>query len=66
MEKLTQENASQHVGMTVDSSRRRFHYYPLRVFQWPDGYYVSDRNHTAYRIPSELEGGIPYDSETPT
>lgn len=66
MKKLTQENAAQHIGMTITSSRPLFHYYPLRVFRWHDGYYVADRVHVAYLIPTEKEGGIPYDSESPT
>lgn len=66
MKKITQENAAKHIGMTLNSSRPRFHYYPLRVFCWPDGYYVADRNGVAYLIPEEKEGGIPYDIETPT
>lgn len=66
MKRITQENAAKHIGMTLNSSRPRFHYYPLRVFCWPDGYYVADRNGVAYLIPEEKEGGIPYDIETPT
>lgn len=66
MKKLTQENAAQHIGMTINSSRPLFHYYPLRVFCGHDGYYVADRVHVAYLIPTEKEGGIQYDSETPT
>lgn len=66
MKKLTQENAAQHIGMTITSSRPRFHHYPLRVFRGHDGYYVADRVHVAYLIPTEKEGGIPYDSESPT
>lgn len=66
MDRLTQENAAGHVGMTVNSSHPRFHHYPLRVFWGRDGYYVADRAHVAYLIPTEKEGGIPYDDETPT
>lgn len=64
MEHLTQENAAQYVGKTIYSSRPRFHYYPLRVLQFGNKYFVADRNHVAYRIPSENdpEGGIPFDS----
>lgn len=66
MKRITQENAAKHIGMTLNSSRSRFHYYPLRVFCWTDGYYAADRNGAAYLIPEEKEGGIPYDIETPT
>lgn len=66
MKRITQENAAKHIGMTLNSSRPRFHYYPLRVFCWTDGYYAADRNGVAYLIPEEKEGGIPYDIETPT
>ena len=66
MKKLTQENAAQHIGMTITSSRPLFRYYPLRVFRGHDGCYVADRAHVAYLIPSEKERGIPYDSESPT
>lgn len=63
MERLTQENAAGYLGKTVDSSRRRFHYYPLRVFSRHGVFMVADRNGVAYEIPSEHEVGssIPFD-----
>lgn len=63
MEMLTQENASRYAGKAVDSSRRRFHYYPLRVFFQFGVFMVADRNGIAYEIPSEHETGssIPFD-----
>ena len=66
MKRITQENAAKHIGMTLNSSRPRFHYYPLRVFCWTDGYYAADRNGVAYLKKKKKEGGIPYDIETPT
>lgn len=64
MEKLTQESAGKYVGKKVYSSHPRFYYYPLRVFLFGNKYFVADRNHVAYEIPSEndSDGGIPFDS----
>ena len=63
MERLTQENASGYFGKILDSSRRRFHYYPLRVFSYQGVFMVADRNGVSYEIPSERETGhsIPFD-----
>lgn len=63
MKQLTQENAAVYFGKTVDSSRRRFHYYPMRVFFHHGVFMVADRNGVAYEIPSEHEVGssIPFD-----
>lgn len=63
MELLTQENAAGYSGKTVDSTRRRFHYYPLRVFSHNGMFMVEDRNGVAYKIPSENDAGIyiPFD-----
>ena len=49
---LTTENAAQYVGKTLDSKTRTFHYYPLRVAQWPSGEYCFiDRNGVAMPVP---------------
>lgn len=53
---LTTENAGQYVGKTLDSSKRRFHYYPLRVVKHPNGnYYYVDRLNTMMRVPTEKD-----------
>ena len=50
---LTKENAHLYVGKKLDSSRRTFHYYPLKVIKWPSGKYgVVDRAGTAFPVPS--------------
>lgn len=52
--KLTQQNASEYLGKTLDANRRLFRHWPLRVGQWTDGtYYVADRNGVCTRIPDE-------------
>lgn len=61
---LTQSNAPTYVGHCIDSSRPRFHHYPLRVFRGRDGvYYVADRNGTSYPVPDARDRGnaIPFD-----
>lgn len=69
MNRITQENAAQYVGKTLlwsdaDVGRRPFHYFPLKVILVGSRYFVADRNHVAYEIPSEhdSDGGITFDS----
>lgn len=38
---LTPENAKDYVGMKLYADRSIFHYYPLTVFQYPDGAYAT-------------------------
>lgn len=39
---LTPENAKDYVGMRLYADRSIFHYYPLKVFQYPDGTYATE------------------------
>ncbi len=39
---LTPENAKDYVGMKLYADRNIFHYYPLTVFQYPDGTYATE------------------------
>lgn len=49
---LTTENTKEYLGRSLDSHKRRFHYYPLIVKQWTDGrYYYVDRTETAMPVP---------------
>ncbi len=53
---LTTENAEQYVGKTLDSRKRQFHYYPLRVIQHSNGsYYYVDRMNTMMLVLSAKE-----------
>lgn len=51
---LTVENAPDYEGKLLDSSRRLFHYYPLRVVRHRSlGWCIVDRLHTMQKIPEE-------------
>lgn len=53
---LTTENAGKYVGKTLDSSKRSFHYYPLRVIRHSNGgYYYVDRLNTMIPVQSEKD-----------
>lgn len=57
---ITIDNAPELLGKSVDSVKRMFHYYPLRIGQWSSGrYYYADRHGVA--IPIEKGDKIPYD-----
>lgn len=38
---LTPENAKDYVGMKLYADRSILHYYPITVFQYPDGVYAT-------------------------
>jgi hypothetical protein len=58
---LTEENANQFLGKSLDAKNRVFHYYPLQVVKRKTGYHVIDRHDTMMLIPREKEGGIFFD-----
>lgn len=52
--KLTKENAKEYEGKKLDSKKRIFHYYPLRVVMHEKlGPCYVDRNGVMARIPDE-------------
>lgn len=63
---LTQENANEYVGKTLDAKHGLFHYYPLKVVKMRDGYNFIDRHDTMMRVPEEKYGGIYFDEVIPT
>ena len=52
--RLTKENAAEYEGKTLDSKKRLFHYYPLRVVLHKTlGPCYTDRNGVMMKIPEE-------------
>lgn len=53
---LTQENAAEFLGKTLDAKRRMGHYYPLIVGKYPSGsYYVRDRVGVCMPVPQKQD-----------
>lgn len=38
---LTPDNAHEYVGKELNATKTIFHYYPIKVFQYPDGSYAT-------------------------
>lgn len=62
MNYISQETAHQFVGKTLCSSRGLFHYYPLKISEKNGIYWVTDRMHTMWRVPTLAEGGLAYET----
>lgn len=53
---LTKQNAKDFLGKTLDAERRMGHYYPLKVFMFPDGSYgVEDRAGVCMPVADEKD-----------
>lgn len=53
---LTQQNARQYLGKTLDCDRRLFHHYPLEVVVNRNGEYCyKDATGTYIRVPDEQD-----------
>lgn len=48
---LTTENYKEYLGKKIDSSRRRFHYYPLEVIEINGKPYYKDSKKVCMTIP---------------
>ena len=52
---ITQENAKPLLGKMLDAEKRRFHYYPLTVFERNGTFYIKDSAGVCYEIPPESD-----------
>lgn len=58
--RLTNKNANEYNGKTLDAEKKLFYYYPIRVKQLDNGEFrIVDRTKTMMRIPDE---GIRFDT----
>lgn len=53
--RLHKGNASKYVGRVLDSKKRMFNHYPLRVLEINGKYFYTDRNKVMIDVPEERD-----------